>query len=611
MDYRKGSLPQPDVAGRRPRLAPVRYRICPYRPEAHLFAIECEIPHPAAAGETVAMPAWIPGSYLIRDFARHVVTVSAQADETPVPVRKLDQHRWQAIPPAGCARLIFRYEVYAWDLSVRGAHLDESHAFFNGTSVFVRVLGRETAPQQVHILPPPGNGYRQWRIATTLPPASRNTGARAGGFGRFQADSYMTLIDHPVEMGDFDRIEFRAGGVPHAVAITGRHRTDERRLARDLQKLCTWHLRFWGGKPPFDRYLFLVTAVGDGYGGLEHRDSTALLCRREDLPNPHETSTSERYRTFLGLASHEYFHAWLVKRLIPPGFAGLDLQRENPTELLWLFEGFTSYYDDLALRRCGLISESDYLALLARTIGQVATTPGRARQTVAQASFDAWSKYYRPDENSPNATVSYYSKGALVALALDLTLRARTAGRCALDDVLRHLWQEACAGQPEVSEQRFRACVKAVSGVNVDRLLDDALHGTTDLPLGRLLASHGLALNVERGGAPSLGLKLDTGGQEARIAHAYDGGAAMAAGLAGGDILLAVDGLRVTSGNLGILLSRYAPGDTITLHAFRRDELITANAVLQPPDPTAWSIVPMPRPTPAVSRLRAAWLSQA
>lgn len=608
MDYRKGSLPQTDAARGRSKAASVRFRVCPSRPEAHLFAVECDIQHPDAGGETIAMPAWIPGSYLIRDFARHVVSMAAEADGTLIPVCKLDQHTWRARPPAGCRKLSFRYEVYAWDLSVRGAHLDTSHGFFNGTSVFVRVLGREAARQQVHIVPPPGAAYRDWQVATTLPPADRRGGADAWGFGHFEADDYAALIDHPVEMGRFDRVEFRAAGVPHAVAITGRHRTDTRRLARDLETVCSWHQQFWGSPSPFDRYLFLVTAVGDGYGGLEHRDSTALLCRRDDLPNSGDSAIGERYRTFLGLASHEYFHAWLVKRLIPAEFANLDLQRENPTELLWLFEGFTSYYDDLALRRCGLISESDYLSTLARTIGQVAATPGRLRQSVAQASFDAWSKYYRPDENSPNATVSYYTKGSLVALALDLTLRARTDGRSTLDDVMRALWQQACAGEPQITEQRFRACVQAVTGVKADRLLDAALHGTDELPLARLLATHGLALTAERGNTPSLGLKLDANGSDARVAHVYDGGAAMAAGLAGGDILLAIDGLRVTPGNLTTLLARYAPGSVVSLHAFRRDELITMDAVLQAPEPASWSIAPMAKAAPAADRLRTAWL---
>jgi len=628
MDYRAPALPQPDmtatastnpgpanvVATSRPLRATVRYRLCPRRPEAHLFALECEVSAPAAGGETFALPAWIPGSYLLRDFARHIVSFAAEADGQPAPARKLDQHRWHVPAPAGCRKLVVRYEVYAWDLSVRGAHLDESHAFFNGTSVFLRVLGREQQAHAVHLEPPPGAAYSHWRVATTLPPAPGPRGAKPWGFGHFQADSYTTLIDHPVEMGDFDLVEFSAAGIPHAVAITGRHRTDGKRLARDLAKVCTWQQRFWGKPAPFARYLFLVTAVGEGYGGLEHRDSTALLCRRDDLPNPRQRDSDERYRTFLGLASHEYFHSWLVKRLRPAEFAQLDLQRENPTELLWLFEGFTSYYDDLALLRCGLFSETDYLTALARTIAQVATTPGRQRQSVAQASFDAWSKYYRPDENSPNATVSYYAKGTLVALALDLTLRQRSAGKLSLDDVMHSLWADAANGQPDITEKSFRRHVAALAGSNLDRFFREALHGTGDLPLARLLASHGITMTPDAAGPPSLGIKLDTGSGEARLAHVYDGGAAMTAGLAGGDVLLALDGLRVTAGsgsNLNSLLARYAPGDSLVIHAFRRDELISVNAVLQAPQPTTWTLRSNPQAAAPARRLRTLWLAPA
>lgn len=620
MDYYPPSLPQPDkkpmprrpsTTATRGRTATVHYHLRPLRPEAHLFDVRCEVPAPSAEGETFALPAWIPGSYLLRDFARHIVSFAAQADGQPVPARKLDQHSWHVVPPAGCRSLTVRYEVYAWDLSVRGAHLDESHGFFNGTSVFLRVIGREDRPHAVHLEPPPGAAYSHWRVATTLPAAPGPRGAKPWGFGHFLADSYATLIDHPVEMGDFDLVEFSAAGIPHAVAITGRHRTDGRRLARDLAKVCAWQQRFWGKPAPFRRYLFLVTAVGEGYGGLEHRDSTALLCRRDDLPNPLLREADERYRTFLGLASHEYFHSWLVKRLRPAEFAHLDLQRENPTELLWLFEGFTSYYDDLALLRCGLFTEADYLAALGRTIAQVANTPGRQRQSVARASFEAWSKYYRPDENSPNATVSYYAKGTLVALALDLMLRQRSAGKLSLDDVMRSLWHDAAKGPFEITEKDFRTRVAELAGSSFDRFFRDALHGTGELPLAKLLAAHGIDLIPDTATTPSLGIKLDASNGEARLATVYEGGAALSAGLAGGDVLLALDGLRVSASNLTSLLSRYAPGEKVGIHAFRRDELITVEAVLQPAQPISWSLRPAAKAPVAARRLRAQWLASA
>jgi len=387
-------------------MTPIQYTIIPVRPEAHLYRVTCAVDDPDPSGQQFAMPAWIPGSYMIRDFARHVVSIRAASRNRAVALEKLDKHTWRAQPVDGS--LTVSFDVYAWDLSVRGAHLDTTHGFFNGACVFLRVLGQESAPCELEILRPMGARYRNWRVATAMP----RKGAGPYGFGAYVASDYDELIDHPVEMGEFTLASFRARGVPHDIVITGRHAADTRTLQRDLKRLCEHHMRFFGEPAPMKRYVFLVTAVGEGYGGLEHRASTALLCSRDDLPREGEVEVSERYRTFLGLVSHEYFHAWNVKRVKPAAFVPYDLDRENYTTLLWAFEGITSYYDDLALARCGLIGKKDYLELLARSITTHLRTPGRARQSLAESSFDAWIKYYRQDENSPNAVVSYYVKGA-------------------------------------------------------------------------------------------------------------------------------------------------------------------------------------------------------
>src|SRR5262249_40248150 len=308
--------------------------------------------------------------------------------------------------------------------------------FFNGACLFLRPLGRDDHPCEVEILPPRGARARAWRIATSL----RRRDAPAEGFGIYRAADYDELIDHPVEMGTFAFAPFEAAGVPHAIAISGRHEADLDRLCKDLRRLCETHIELFRAPAPFKRYLFLVNTVGEGYGGLEHRASTALLCSRDELPRRRMRGVTETYRTFLGLASHEYFHAWNVKRIKPVAFTPYDLEREQYTSLLWAFEGITSYYDDLLLVRSGLISEQDYLEVLGRNITSLLRTPGRSHQTVSEASWDAWIKYYRPDENTPNAQVSYYLKGSLVALALDLTIRSRTRGRKSLDDVMRTLW---------------------------------------------------------------------------------------------------------------------------------------------------------------------------
>lgn len=602
---------------------PVRYRIHPKSPEAHRFEVSVTVANPDPAGQCFAMPAWIPGSYLIRDFARHVVAIRAASGRRPVRIAKVDKHTWRAAPCGG--PLTVTAEVYAWDLSVRGAHLDTTHGFFNGPCVFLRVLGAESRPCEVEILRPRGARYRGWRVATAMP----RKRAPRHGFGTYAAANYDELIDHPVEMGAFALGTFVARGVPHEIAITGRHDVDMQRLCRDLRQLCAHHIRFWGARPPMDRYLFLVTAVGDGYGGLEHRASTALLCARDDLPRRGDRGTGERYRTFLGLASHEYFHTWNVKRIKPAAFTPYDLDRENHTELLWAFEGITSYYDDLALVRCGLITERDYLELLGRSATALLRNPGRTRQTVAESSWDAWIKYYRQDENSVNAGVSYYGKGSLIALCLDLLIRDRTRGRKSLDDVMRALWARygrTGVGVPENGVERVAA---EATGLRLRGFFDRALRSRAELPLARMLKTVGLALTLrpaesssDRGGRaaskpardlarqPTIGARVKQDGAELELVQVFDGGAAQRAGLAARDVIVAVDGLRATPKGWPTLLARYRPGDAVDVAAFRGDELMNFAVTLDASARDTCVIAPEAAAPGSASRRRRAWLAQ-
>ncbi|HEU4622053.1 MAG TPA: PDZ domain-containing protein [Burkholderiaceae bacterium] len=561
--------------------APIRYSIIPSRPAAHLFEVTLTVDDPPAEGVRVALPAWIPGSYLLRDFARHIVSIKASANDRAVRLTKIDQHTWQAPPCDG--PLVLTYEVYAWDLSVRAAHLDETHAFFNGTSVFLRVLGLEERPCVVDIHPPAGLRYSDWRVATALREARGAGGAKRHGFGLYEAANYDELIDHPVELGRFTLLRFNACGVPHEVAITGRvPNLDEKRLTNDIKRICEAQIRLFEPKTeqaPVDRYVFLVTAVGDGYGGLEHRASTALLCSRNDLPVLGQHEFSEAYRGFLGLVSHEYFHTWNVKRIKPQAFASYDLQAGNATRLLWIFEGFTSYYDDLTLVRTGLLTREQYFKNLAKTINDLRKTPGRLRHSVADASFDAWTKYYRPDENSPNATISYYAKGSLVALALDLYIRTQTQGRRSLDDVMRVLWREYGRdfynGAPRgLAEDGFVDIAQAATGVSLAKQVRDWAYGTTELPLEKLFDAMGIEWRDESAkSSASLDIKIRARNGDCVIATAYEGGAAQRAGLSADDVLVAIDGLRVTDASLPKLLARYKPSQRAAVHAFRRDEL--------------------------------------
>ncbi|HEX7156822.1 MAG TPA: PDZ domain-containing protein, partial [Burkholderiaceae bacterium] len=439
-----------------------------------------------------------------------------------------------------------------------------------------------------------------------------------GAFGTYLAADYGELIDCPVEMGTFVLERFIAGGAAHEIAITGRvPRLDLRRLGADLARVCETHVRLFeprARRAPFDRYAFLTMAAGDGYGGLEHRNSTALMCRRDDLPHLGMKDATEGYRRFLGLASHEYFHAWNVKRIKPAAFVPYDLAQENYTRLLWVFEGFTSYYDDLALARAGLLSEAQYLDLLARTVSTVIQRSGRLKQSVADSSFDAWIKYYRQDENAPNSVVSYYQKGSLVAAALDLTIRRETAGRRSLDDVMRLLWKRcktAGASYAGVEEEGIAQAVEEATGVAPVRLLREWAEGTRDPDFGTLLAPFGIRFDrkpaLDSPQFALLGLKLAAGDGD-RIANVFDGSPAQAAGLSAGDQVVALDGLRAGGGKLDALLARYRPGDAVEVLAFRRDELQRFELKLATQPPPSCALVVDPVAPAAARRLRAGWL---
>ncbi len=412
------------------------------------------------------------------------------------------------------------------------------------TSLCLRVHGREAEPHAVIF----GSLPRGWQIATAMPPAAARR--------RFVAGDYDELVDHPFELGNFWQGSLVAGGVAHEFIVAGAWPGfDGERLLADTRRICEAEIALWHGAKararelPFERYTFMLNAVDEGQGGLEHRASTALIAARRKLPRAGTNVGDEGYVDLLGLISHEYFHTWNVKRLRPAEFAQLDYTQENYTELLWFFEGFTSYYDDLMLRRAGLVDEARYLGLLAKNVNAVLATPGRKVQSVAQASFDAWVKYYRSDENTPNATISYYAKGALVALALDLSLRGASGGKATLDDVMRALWA-ASSGGP-ISEADIFAAVASVAGPRRGKVMAAELsrwvHGTDDLPLADLLSRTGVQWRAQPATlAQRWGLRVaESALTGVKVTHVLRGGAAERAGLAAGDELIAADGWRL------------------------------------------------------------------
>jgi predicted metalloprotease with PDZ domain len=560
----------------------IQYQITSRNPASHYFDVTIRIEKPDPSGQALRLPNWIPGSYMIRDFSRNLVELRARDDSGELGVEQIDKSNWRVAGASGA--LTVDYRVYAMDLSVRAAHLDDTHGYYNGSSVFLEVLGQSQQPCEVRIERPAPKYCEDWRVATSL----ARKQAEAFGFGLYQAQDYDDLIDHPVEMGEFVHYDFEACGVPHDIVLSGRFECDGDRLCADLKKICEHHIRFFGEPAPMDYYLFQVMVVGDGYGGLEHRASTSLVASRASLPKPGQDKIDDDYRDFLGLCSHEYFHTWNVKRIKPAVYQPYDLQREVYTDLLWAFEGITSYYDDLALVRCGLIDTSSYLELLAQTMTRVQRGRGRKRQSAAESSFNAWTKFYKQDENAANAIVSYYAKGCLIAACIDLKMRALSGGEKSLDDVMSRLWQEYLEHAPGVGSDRIQQLVSEISGEDLGEFLEAAIYGTGDLPLASLL--DGVGIDVIQRPASSL---QDKGGKEAdgdlprvdfgamlkaengglAIQRLSEEGSAQSAGLAAGDQIVAVDGLRLDLAQFENRLLRAAPGDFWYLHAFRRDEL--------------------------------------
>ncbi len=529
----------------------ISYRIDVHNAQAHLYRVTLTVPAPAAM-QRLSLPVWIPGSYLVREFARHLSSLEAKQGSgtaaRSVPFTQLDKATWQAAC-SGRGALVVTYLVYAFDTSVRAAFLDAQRGFFNGTSLCLRACGREAEPHRIELRSLP----RGWQVATSM---------QSSAAAVFEAADYDDLVDHPFELGTFWRGRFNAHGVPHELIVAGALPDfDGERLLADTKRICETEIAFWHGdtpkraEAPFERYVFLLNSVDDGYGGLEHRASTALIAARRDLPRrvdkgakPEEST--DGYITLLGLISHEYFHTWNVKRLKPRDFAPLDYTRENYTELLWFFEGFTSYYDDLFLLRAGLIDEARYLKAVGKTLSNVLGLPGRRVQSVAQASFDAWVKYYRSDENTPNATISYYTKGSLVALALDLCLRSTASRRKGtLDDVMRGLWTRSAGGP--IGEADIVAVLREVAGpASADKLaqqLSEWVHGTGDLPLQSLLRKFGVLWQPQPATfAQRLGVRVSESALTGvKITHVLRGGAAERAGLSAGDEVLALGDWRL------------------------------------------------------------------
>jgi predicted metalloprotease with PDZ domain len=527
------------------------------------------------------MPAWIPGSYLIRDFSKQIESIEAYSVSTKkkLPLERINNDQWRLPKITGAVEVITT--VYAYDSSVRAAYLDTERGFFNASSLCFEVIGQHDLPCSLALAAPEASFADLWSVQTSLRAAKTDE----RGFGFYLAKNYDDLLDHPVALGEFQIVHWKSNNVPHSMAIQGCiNPVDSKRLAQDLQAICTSTINLFEPKtkqPPFRDYLFLVNAVLNGYGGLEHRNSTALLCRREQIPQEDAPLDEAAYREFLGLCSHEYFHAWLVKRIQPKAFQPYDLSKRNHTRLLWLFEGFTSYYDDLQLIRSKRIDLKTYLDLVSNNWNGILRGPGRNKQSLADSSFDAWTKYYQADENTPNAVVSYYGKGALIALGLDLQIRAFSKNQKSLDDLMRLIWQRHGVTLDGIAEDGLDELMLELLGAGFSKIWTDIkaryIFGAEDIPIQKWIASKFISVKPKSHSKLEkiklqLGMRYADANGWLKITHVLDGGAAQLAGLAPGDLLASINGQRVTNGRLDKILASLTEGQHIHF-CFYRDDL--------------------------------------
>jgi predicted metalloprotease with PDZ domain len=587
-----------------------RFTVAMPRPETHLYEITMEIDpgETAEAGGTLdlVLPVWTPGSYLVREFSRHIRDFSANEKRggRPLTALKVEKNRWRLSLPSkkssSSSSILVSYRVYAHELTVRTSHLDASHGYGNGANLFFYVEGRKDEPMEVAFRLPRG-----WKTSMALP-------ARGGVF---RAASYDELVDSPFECGTHRTFDFRVKGIPHTLAIWGAGNEDAPRLVKDLKKLVTEAAGLFGGLP-YDRYLFLAHLAPGARGGLEHRASQSVAI------DPWAFKPAKAYRDTLLLFSHELFHAWNVKRIRPEALGPFDYTKEVHTKDLWAMEGVTSYYEVLLAVRAGLLTPAQGFEEWATSWTGHLETPGRAVQSAEMASFDTWIRFYRPDENSVNVAESYYRRGQLLGLGLDLTIRGATAGRRGLDDVMRLLWRRWGAkgkGYPDGAVEDAAARVLA-SRAKARRFFDRYVRGTESPDLARLLPAAGLELKLvpeaEEGVTEEstvktrgdFGWKTKTENGRLLVAEVREGGAAMRAGMSAADEIVAIDGVRASEDFLRRITNEHGPGDRVGVTVFRRERLRELGLVLGTRKAGVWKVRPVPKAPAAVKRLARRWL---
>jgi predicted metalloprotease with PDZ domain len=564
----------------------VEYTVAMSKPSTHLFEVTSRFANLPAGREHVDLhfPVWTPGSYLVREFARHVQDFAATSGGQAARWEKIDKNTWRVWPNRGAREVAATYRVYANELTVRTSHLDASHGYFNGANLFLYTDASLRAPARLTIRAPQG-----WRVATGLEQVSAS-----GSTYTFRAPDFDVLVDAPVEIGTHDLLTFEALGKPHEIAIWGKGTYEPERLKADFKKIVETSATIFGKTLPYDRYVFIVHLFPGGGGGLEHLNSTTVIA------SPYTFSKKESYQGFLGLVAHEFFHLWLVKRIRPVALGPFDYANENYTKMLWVMEGTTDHYANVILQRAGLMTEDEYWNELAKMIKSLQSTPGRKHLSLEEASFDAWIKYYRQNEHSVNDQISYYLKGAIVSAMLDLEIRGRTNGGKSLDDVLRYLWETYATKGQGVPEDAMQPAVEAVAGGSFEEFFDKYVRGTDEIDYAKFLAVANRRLVTEAAprkdrvdeSKPGAWLGANVRSDDGRtvVTSVLEDSPAWEAGINSGDEILAVDGMRVTSTTLNDRLADRAPGDESRVTLFRRDALLTVPVRLGERPPETYKI---------------------
>ena len=558
----------------------ITYRITP-QINNHIYKVRLSFS--ATTGhQELKLPVWIPGSYMVREFSKQII--SANSVNSNHTISQTSKNGWNITGLTIGSLVELEYLVYAYEYGIRTAFLDFKRGYFNPTSVCLAVVGNESSPHTVIFDELPTG----WQVATGL----KNTAGTS-----YVASNYDELIDSPFELGKFERITFNVAGVPHYLVLSGIvPEFDRERIIADMTKVCEFQIKMFGGLAPYDDYTFILNLSGEIYTGLEHRNSTLLMAPYYALPNLAKTNDTD-YHKLMGLISHEFFHTWNVKRIKPKVFTPYDLDQENYTKLLWWFEGVTSYYDDLVLYRTGVITQEQYLQLIVDALNNVYKFAGVKVQSLANSSLTSWIKYYRQDENSPNSIVSYYVKGSLVALCLDLLIRKNSDH--SLDDVMLHLYKEWCANPVGVDENEIPYLIKAATGVDLSNFIHLATETVADIPFAEIFAESGLDLISLQAGShqdsgkyikdkleqsksnfkADLGMKLEKQALGYLVKNVYKDGSGEKNGFAAGDLLIAINNVKLS--NLERQLAFYASGEVVKISIFRQEQLFEINLKLE------------------------------